>query len=269
MKLHLSICIFLVLAFVGCSHGQKSHEDAGALSLDELYRKGQRAFHKSEYGNSLRYFQSYIKAAEPGKYRKPRLIWVIDQVGYIYLRVQMKPEEAIRFFKNIENDERLSAAQADTITEWLGAAEEWKNEKHRPQTIQGANRLYTFGKKYFDRGVMKIDFPMDKSGNADFAIAGSYLRPFIIRFNNDKRIGDALLMMGTIKTNLRTDKGYWSENYFLKEAIRRFPGTKLAQKAWKKLDGEIRIGYTGSSGKHVPRSVENLLSEYKKLAYRK
>lgn len=99
-----------------------------------------------------------------------------------------------------------------------------------------------------------------------FHIASSHLIPFIINYDEDPRIGEALFMMGVARYNSWTDREYWSENYYLGEVIRRFPHTALAQKAYKMLEDSIRFGYSGSSGDHTPGSMVRVLKHVRRLA---
>jgi TolA-binding protein len=258
---------FLFLSHVPCFGKPKAKTQKTAF--ESTYREAQRLFHKGHYSQSVQNFEKYLDMGSKDFNKKGRLFWVIDQVGHMYLRIQNDPDGAIKFFKKYESDSRLNDAQQDSISEWIGVAKDWKKEKDVPQKIKESNKLFSLGKKYFERGIKKKSYPADDKGNADFAIAEAYLRPFIIGYDKDRRIGEVLLMMGRVKYNLRTDLDYWSENYYLKEAIRRFPGTKLAKEAWKKLDEDIHVGYTGSSGDHTPLSVQQMLNAYKELAYLK
>ena len=262
--------LILAMTFVCfAAHGKRKDLTLSNTELESYYREAQREFHKNNFSQAQVLFTEYLDRTKKGLNKKERLFWVIDQIGYIYLKVKSDPDGAITFFKKFESDSRLSEAEQDTISEWIGVSKDWKKEKEFPQKIQGANKLYSLGKKYFDRGIKKKSYPMDDKGNADLAISEAYLRPFIIRYDDDPRIGDVLVMMGRIKYNLRTDADYWSENFYLKEAIRRYPGTKLAQSAWKKLNDDIHIGYSGSSGDNTPPSILQMLEMYKKIAFMK
>jgi hypothetical protein len=72
--------------------------------------------------------------------------------------------------------------------------------------------------------------------------------------------------MGSIRRHVIIDNLYWTENYYLKEAIRRFPHTPLAEKAWELLEEDVSFAYSGSEGTFTPHSVKTMLQQYKKLA---
>jgi hypothetical protein len=73
-------------------------------------------------------------------------------------------------------------------------------------------------------------------------------------------------MMGDMRRRLWTSNRFWSENYYLSEAIRRFPATPLAVKSYDALREDVEFAYTGSSGNHTPRSWIELLDVLKRMA---
>ncbi|MBF0288256.1 MAG: hypothetical protein HQM14_10590 [SAR324 cluster bacterium] len=234
--------------------------------LDQLYRQGQELFHQKHYQEALLALKTYIETSGQTGHRSERLLWAIDQIGRIYLSEQSTPDEAIEFFEEMLKDSRLNEAEEDTIEEWIAAAWEWKRIDKSSPTPQDPNKLFTLGKQFYLAGLSKSEYPMDDAGNASFSIAQSYLRPFIVWHNQDSRIGEALYMMGDIRRRLWNDKEYWVENFYLKEAIRRFPHTPLAKKAFKSLESGIHFSYSGSSGDHTPQSVLTMLKTYKAMA---
>ena len=264
--------IFLSSPVFGKKSGKsvdKVSKEKIKISLELLYRDAQREFHRRNYVGALPLFEKYLKEGRSGLNQEERLFWVIDQIGYIHLRVKKDPEAATAFLKKYDGDSRLNDAQQDSISEWIAAAKDWQKEKLRPSKVKGADTLYRLGARYFKKGIGRKAFDMDNKGNADLSIAESYLRPFIINHDKDKRIGEALLMMGRIRLNLRTDSDYWAENYYLKEVIRRYPRSKIAQRAWRKLNEDTRIGYTGSSGDNTPPSILRMMERHRIAAFGK
>ena len=238
------------------------------LKLDSIYRKAQRKFQKGNYKEARPLLEKYLEKSRKTKYKRERLFWVIDQIGRIYLRVDRNPDEAIRFFeKLILKDSRLSDDEEDDIAAWITAAKDWKKFGVKNPDNLSNRDLFKAGQNFYNRALKKQEFPADDKGDADFSIAASYLIPFIVNNDSSQNIGEALYLMGHIRHILRTDPEYWNENYYLKEAIRRYPHTRLAQKSWELLEIDVRSGYTGSSGDHTPPSMVAMLNRYKKLAF--
>ena len=239
---------------------------ATTYPLEELYRQSQIDFHRKDYQKALPELQSYIEQSESKSYTRERLLWVMDQVGFIFLRVRKDSVAAIQFFEKISKDKRLDEAQQDNVSEWLAAAREWHKSGAAGKSELTVDQLYSKGQQYFTEGRKRSKYPADNSGNAHFHIAATYLLPFIIHHDHDTRMPEALIMMGTIRTHIQNDLDYLSENFYFKEAIRRKPHSKIAMEAYRGLEEHVRFGYSGSGGDNTPSSVVAMLRNYKKLA---
>ena len=235
-------------------------------ALDSLYREAQREFYKQNYTGSLTLLEKYLTESKNKKYKEERLFWVIDQIGRIYLRVKRNPDASIKFFEKVLKDKMLNDAHEDDLMAWLNAAKDWKKYSKMPKTVTNPEELFEIGKLFYDKANQKKSHPADVAGNAYYSIAKAYLMYFLINNEKHPKVGIALFMVGDIQSNIKTDPDYWIENFYLKEVIRRYPNTKLALKAYKKLEEDIYLGYTGSSGNNTPPSIKRMLRSYKKLA---
>ena len=257
--------VFLLIISIGFLKAFSSDKDY-SIELNVLYHKGQRAFARKDYNKALPLLEKYLLESVEKKYRRERLFWVIDQVGRIHLRINRNPDEAIKFFEKTLKDKRLSEAEEDDLLSWLSAAKDWKKHNKKVERISSDEELYLTGKKYYDKGDQIKEFPADNKGNAYFVISKTYLIHLIRNFQSSKRMPEALLILGKIQLNLRTDPEYWGDNHYLKEVIRQYPNTKISQEAFKVLSEDIEIGFSGSSGNNTPDSIKKMLQSYKKLA---
>ena len=240
---------------------------AKTTDLDATYREGQRLFWKKDYVSALPLLESYLKNSVGKKYKRERLFWVIDQIGRIHLRVNRNPDKAIDFFEDIlRTEDRLSDAERDDVGAWVAAAKDWKRNFSKVGSQAKEKKDFETGRGYFLKGKKKLTFPADDAGNTYFTLASIYLIPFINNNDSSKNISEALLMMGEIRHHLRTDPEYWNENFYLKEVIRRFPHTNNAAKAYRLLENDIKVGYSGSAGENIPPSISEMLRTYKALS---
>lgn len=257
--------VFLVfVSFLSEAASNKNLE----LSLDDLYQKAQSFYFKKDYAQSIPLLRQYLQKVPPGKQRESEFFWVVDQLGTYFLRIKKDPAAAIQFFKKYVNDSRLNDAQQDSLSEWITAAQEWKTTLNAtPKKGMRPNSLYENGRKFFLKAEAASKKVVDdSSGSASYSISASYLGPFIMENDGHPSVGEALFMMGKIRSRLWTDTSYWSKNFYLKEVIRRFPNTPLSWKAWKTLEEDVYQGYSGSSGVNVPPSMVRMLERYRKSA---
>jgi len=231
---------------------------------DELYRSAQRAFQRQDYDQALALFQQYLEWGRSHAHRRERVFWSLDRIGAIYLRFQRRADLAIAFFERVRTDERLNDVERDTLAEWIEVARAWNDVG--PAQISNAKLLFERGKKYYDSGRAKRNSPMGLATNADYNIAAGYLVPFIAHHDQDPRVGEALLMMGIIRRHSHADDEYWSDNFYLKEVIRRFPHSETALRAWTELRSEVIATHSGAGKKALPASQEEMLKVFHDLA---
>jgi hypothetical protein len=243
-----------------------THSIGAAEDYQSLYRSAQRDFTKKNYISALEKFDQYVKNNKGVKKAdKDRLFWSIDHIARIYIRQNKNPEQIIKFFNSFENDKRLNEVQFDTIQEWKAALNDWKKNYQTHLKAKGES-LYNIGTYYYNAGIKRnAKIPMGR-GNIEFSIANTFLSKYIFEHPKGDKISHALYMLGDIKSSLVTDWDYWSENFYLKELILRFPHSDMAFKGWEKLYQDTHFGYTGSSGDNTPEEIEQMLGRMKKMA---
>jgi len=244
-----------------------SDNQQGTDQMERLYHEAQLEYQRKNFASALPLLEKYFSLAKSKQYQRDRIVWVIDHIGRINLTIKHNPDQAIRFFKSVVNDSALNEEEISDVEGWLAAAIDWKKFGKLPIEVKTADGLYAVGNQFYQKALSKLKYPMDNAGNADFHIAASYLIPFIVNFDSDTKVGETLYMMGDIRRHIRTDKLYWSENYYIKEVIRRYPNTMLAQKAWEILNNDVHFAYTGSRGDSTPPEQLRMLQRYKHMAF--
>lgn len=131
-----------------------------------------------------------------------------------------------------------------------------------PRDVEDPDRLFELATRYYSRGLEDPDMP---DGYANLVIASSYLLPFILQHDNDPRVGEALYMMGNIRSYSFVDPDYWSENHYLKQGIHRFPHTELAERAFKRRRDSAYSLYSRAGVSAPPDSILEMLENYRKL----
>jgi len=238
---------------------------APSANVERLYHDAQRQYQRGNYAEALPALQhAWTRSAESPAIRSKRLA-ILDEIGRIYLREQHDPKGAIVFFTAVSGGAGLSEAEQDSADEWLSAAREWEALGAFPGDIQDADRLFALGKRYHQLGITERRHD-GTTRNAQLHIAASYLVPFIVHYDRDRRIGEGLFMMGEIRSYTFPDPDYWVQNFYLKEVIRRFPHTPLALQAWERMRDEVTVNYSGSGGDFTPPSVLKMLETYRSLA---
>ncbi len=174
------------------------------------------------------------------------------------------PTNAIRFFRSVRDDALLTDLDRSAIDEWISGADDWKTTQAEDSSgIRAADQLFYRGSRYFNSGMSKEKMGGIGFARADYDIASGYLRRFALLHDKDPQIGEVLYMLGKIRGATRADPEQWSDNFFLKEVIRRFPHTQLARRSYDLLRKELTAAYHPES---IPEDVVGHLNEYEELS---
>ena len=237
---------------------------AESVDADRVFAEAQRAYHQKDYDTALGHLRAFLKTARPGD---PKRFGVIEQVARIHLQYKRDAKAAIAFLQSTKKTTKLSKEDADDIKQWIATAREWQKMGALEGETESADKLFTLGKKFYRQGVTTDDDQGDEAGAASRYIAASYLVPFVVSYDSDPRLAKVLLMLGDIRRRSWKDEDWWTVEFYLKEAIRRFPRTPEAKRAYALLEQDIRMRWSGATGDTTPRYLKEMLARYKALAH--
>jgi hypothetical protein len=235
-------------------------------ALPDNYVSANTSYHGGVYSKSIDLYKDFLDSCKKTECDTAKRLFAIDMLGTIYIRHMNDPDSLITYYESYKKGIKLNDAVADEIDDWIGASQDYKSIKSLANKVSGAEKLIELGNKYFKIGQEKKKYPMDRRGNPYLSIASSYYLQYIYKFDSQKRIDQALLRMGIIRSTLWQDKNLWTQNHYLKETIRRFPGTTIAKEAYQTLELELKASYTGSGGDFTPPSQVILLKYFKEIA---
>lgn len=257
----------LSLLFVTSSHANtKTELNQNSKPLPHSYVSANNSYQGGVYSKSIDFYKDYLDGCKKAECDTAKRLFAIDMLGTIYIRHMNDPETLISYYESYKKVIKLNDAVADEIDDWIGASQDYMSVKTLANKVSGPEKLIELGNKYFKKGQGKKKYPMDRSGNPYLSIASSYYLQYIYKFDSQKKIDEALLRMGIIRSTLWQDKNFWTQNHYLKETIRRFPGTTIAKEAYKTLEIELKASYTGSGGDFTPPSQVILLKYFKEIA---
>jgi tetratricopeptide (TPR) repeat protein len=247
------------------AEAQTDAEAAERARSNQLFQHAEQALEHGSHDRALDLFEDYLDFTSTRLHRPERVFWAIDRVAYLYLGVKRDPDGAIAFFEKIRSDARLSDIDRGAIDEWTSVATEWRQE--RGQSGEGprdAKVLFDRGKRYYDSGLEKGRMGVAYFAAADFAISGGYLRRFALLHDDDPRIGEVLYLLGSMRYRLREGDPHWSDNFNLKECIRRFPRSPVAVRCYELLRSEATRFYKPDE---MPPELAESLEVYAELAH--
>jgi hypothetical protein len=258
-----SFATIAILTFLCLPAPVASAPSADTGGGDRLRADVQREIDAGNTAAALALLQAYLDPARSPQ-RPGQTFWAIDRVAWIQMGVMRDPAAAIAYFGRLRDDARLSDIDRGAIGEWIAVAEEWKAEQAETRTgLRDATTLFDRGKRYFQSGLDKTTTGIPSLAGTQFELASGYLRRFAILHPKHPRIGDVLYMLGTIRFHSRDDESAWSDNFYLKESIRRFPHSELANRSYELLKREAGRAYKPPA---MPTELAENLRLYQDLA---
>lgn len=181
----------------------------------------------------------------------------------IAVRVKKDPTRARFLAQAVLKSPAASDYMKNAATQWIKDIGKWQSEEKRE---------YTSDKFLVDKAnaLLKDDSPEELSlalhREVNLLRASNLMHDLLRRFPNSSYVPEALYTIGLSYISIQ-DLGLWSlhEMYF-QACIEKAPHTVLAEKCYKEYETSTIIGYSGSSGTHIPGSVSRHLARMKGMA---
>jgi hypothetical protein len=145
------------------------------------------------------------------------------------------------------------------LREWIASVRELAPSARAEPSLGAAREL-------LEQGDLRTRFPADRRALVQYIAASGILHRWLAAHPEaGKEAGEAWYLLGLAELHISRD--YWvsQADFFLETSIRTEPRGKFARDAYALLEQETLLGYTGSSGMHLPDDVRRHLAELKKL----
>lgn len=264
----MRLFIILIVVFsVSCSEKlKKKKPKSRPIDQTSLYK--QIVINQEQYIELKNSNWNFLEECKVLSCELRKVVNSIDSLGAIYLYFLQTPNLLIEDFNNYKKDQSFNDAIDDEYIDWISAAEDNISAIRDPLEIKNPQFILKLGHDYYKRGMSAKKFAMDRNGNQLLLISSKYYLSYLYEYKQKKEVDIVLFNLGTIRSSLWYSPEIKSRNFYFKELIRRYPDTKIAQKAYYNLEQNIHNAYTGSSGDHTPRSQIQLLHYFKQLAFK-
>lgn len=179
----------------------------------------------------------------------------------IMLRIKKDPKTVLEEINKIQEKGNVPPYVQEQIKGWRKSLEAWAKEPKRPLKTS----LFTLARLRVVKGQAMQAYPKDHAGDVEFLRATSLMHDFLSETRKiaPEQLANAYLMLGTAYEVL-DDLGYWNlHEYYYESCIKTAPKSKLADSCYKKLEASVYLGYSGSSGVHVPEHEKARLQQLK------
>ena len=189
----------------------------------------------------------------------------IDLMGLFedYLRIAIRVRNdfprAIRALKAFQQRPDVPQYLAHLLGVWIEALNDLQAEPNRESELTRARSLIQEGRN-------RNRFLADRQGMAHFALASGLLHRFVNTASRPKpELAEAYYLLGVAESYMSRTSWISETDFYLETAIRLAPASPYGQRAFLFLEEYLIMGYTGSSGLHLPSEIQQRLDELRDL----
>ncbi len=188
----------------------------------------------------------------------------IRQALSIAIRVKKDPDQTKEIVQNVLRSPIAPTFMKDDAKTWLSSVQEWQKESSRRTPTEDG--LYIEAARLMDKAREIQKYPMDRSADVYFLRAGAVLHELLQVAPKGQRAPEALLLTGIVYEVMNPIQTDNLHEIYYETCIRKVPHTALAEVCYQRYEKSVYLGYTGSSGTHLPPEVRKHLSNLQKLS---
>ncbi len=181
-----------------------------------------------------------------------------------YLRVALRVEGAInrvvRTFELFQKRPDIPSYLSHYLTSWITALKALPSPEGQGDELMRSRALIQAGND-------QKQFLADRKGLVQFMVASGLLHRYISTGDRSAaQRAEAYYLLGVIESYIPRSSWIAETEFFLETAIRLAPKSPVAKRAYSVLEPYLTLGYTGSSGVHLPSEEKARLDELRRLA---
>lgn len=179
----------------------------------------------------------------------------------LIIRVEKAPDRALAELNKILDRGETPHYIAVQAEGWQKSLRAWKNE--RPVSIKSANELFRQVERRFARASALQNYDKDHAGDVEYLRATSLLHQNIGLAKEPKDKARAMYLLGKAYEVL-DELGSWNlhESYY-EACILKDPKSVTSKSCYSRLEASLFMGYSGSSGTHLPMDQRARLKRLK------
>jgi hypothetical protein len=175
--------------------------------------------------------------------------WQLDRAAGLAMLIAVQFEndakKAQGIVDEIQKGKTLPPFLKEKGARWQNSLKQWMNEKAEPSLTDIKKPLESRDEVAAMRAIPKVLIRLSKELSA-------------------KELGEALLLAGQSYEILNEISPLQLHENYYESCIHQVPHSAIAKKCFAKLENSVRIGYSGSSGTHIPLDVQAWLEQLKK-----
>lgn len=236
--------------------------DFSGLKLNRL-EKADLLVASRRYEEALSLLESIINDKNGGQDFPFEVERALRRYLSLMVRVRKDPERAIGKLDELIEKKTIPFYLLEDVTKWKKSLQEWGKSIGKKDT--GNKDPIKAAKKVMRKARSGQEFRKDHGSDVDYLVATSILHDGLTHLKRTSDRAEAYYLLGECYEVLG-DLGSWNlHEFYFESCVREWPRGPLARKCYERLEESVYVGYSGSSGTHVPYHEKKRLNEIKNL----
>lgn len=221
-------------------------------------QQAQLAVVTRQFDKALAIYESMFKSASL-KPQEIALRGAFEDYLKISIRVYGNFDRPLRTFEAMAQRPDLPRFLVSRLRDWIASLEFLRKHAPKGDDLDRARSLIRKAK-------VEQSYPGSREGLVDLVTASGALQRYLASANPDPaKVVEAYYLLGVAEAFISRSHWLSETEFFLETSIRMDPKAPTAQKAFEFLEEYTLLGYSGSSGTHIPANVRATLDELRDL----
>lgn len=179
----------------------------------------------------------------------------------LIIRVENAPRRALKELDKIMGHNDTPHYILEQAEGWRQSLKAWQKEKKHP--IRTTKDLFAQVEKHFKKAESIQHYEKDHAGDVEYLRATAQLHEGMKLLKTPEDQAHALYLLGRAYEVL-DELGSWNlhETYY-EACIDKDPKSAMAKRCYSRLEASLYMGYSGSSGTHLPNEERERLKRLK------
>ncbi|MFP5384754.1 MAG: hypothetical protein ACLGHN_01655 [Bacteriovoracia bacterium] len=195
------------------------------------------------------------------KKEEKEILQPFQQILFIQTRIMKDPQGMITIIDDFINKKKLPPYINNTLGSWKKRLQTWETEKV-VTGIKNEKELGDFIKRRLEH-MKKESF--NDVHKVDILLSSGLISSYFF-MNQDTASAPVLsYWLGWMEKRLKRDQFLTSGDLYLKQCVRKYPTHPIARECLQEYQESVEFDFSGSSGTHIPKEIQEELDKLKKL----
>lgn len=233
-------------------------------SMKSLFEQAEFLFTTHAFDEAIKLYDRVIDDYPQNKAELQHVESSLERQLAYFSRVTRDPKMAIEKFQNHAANKNLPEHIKVKIQSWLKQFGSWDKQKAPDPKKATEDQILKYARKNIEtQWTTQMMDPGNPSLVTYLRVSG-ILYEYLKNNPTTKATPEILYWLSICDRSISNTFFFSLADLYLKECMIRYPSHPMAKKCYKEYEAEMVLGYTGSSGTHLPDEVKEELLNLKK-----